>query len=798
MNSSASLNDILSELQTSYPDCGALSLSPAERWDDGSIVGNGSQGALAFGRTGAEELVLSQEELFLPLFPFSGYLPVKEQYSEIQRLVIEGQSAEAQDLIRKLKVEGDFQDYNTTDPFVGACSLDIKMAKVDEYTRYIRSVDFTTGEALVAWGEASEIIHRQFFVSRADNVVVIKVSSPSQTRLNLNLRLREIEYDQPPQAKAQNIYEKTIDHCESRVKGHHLYHQMHFNRRWDSQQLWGAATIGRVIANGGEVEEEKGRLHVVDANEVLVILRTIPEKRGSSLSMSDEADRLEGLEPDYDTLLAKHKVIHSELFNRCRLSLSSDEEQRVSTEELQASSRVGATAPALVEKAFAAGRYSIISSTGKLPPLLQGVWTGTWKPRWSGDYTLNGNVQSMMASSLNGNHYECQEAVMDYLDSLMNDFCENAKELLGFRGPLIPWRSSTHGKTHYLAYLKYHHDFPGIYWFAGTGWFARIYYDYYQYTGDESFFKNRYKPFLLNTVALYEDYLRVEIDGEYALAPSSSAENEIEPNIWIAPNATMTIAVIKETLRTALRLKKKLNVSDDRIKRWEQMLGKLPDYQVGANGALKEWTWAGIENEEAHRHASHLYPLYFGVAPEVLQSEKLREACRVAIDKRMEFRRPEDGLDMAFGFTQLGISAAHLGDLPLAYESVEYLVNSYWSVMMASFHNVGDVFNVDISGGLPAVVMTMLVQANEGSQVGEPWEINLLPCLPKEWPNGKLLGTRCRGGFELDIIWSNGALEKVIMKSLRGEPCDIQYGTLKKSFHLSKGESLVMTQSELM
>jgi hypothetical protein len=49
---------------------------------------------------------------------------------------------------------------------------------------------------------------------------------------------------------------------------------------------------------------------------------------------------------------------------------------------------------ALLEKEFDAGRYNIISSTSDLPPTLQGVWTGTYSPPWSSDFTHNGNVPS--------------------------------------------------------------------------------------------------------------------------------------------------------------------------------------------------------------------------------------------------------------------------------------------------------------------------------------------------------------------------------------------------------------------
>lgn len=786
---SSGINETLQLLKTAFPVCGNVSISPAERWDDGSVVGNGIQGALAFCKTRDEEIILSQEEMFLPLFPFFGYLPLKEHYETIRQLVVEGKADEAQQLIKQLKIEGNFPLYNTTDPFVGAAALDLKMQTDSEYSNYIRSTDFENGESLVAWQNTDGIFHRRFFVSRTDNVFVLQLSSPTDSKINISVGLREIEYVQEAHPKAQDIYSKTIDHCESKASGNILTHRMHFKRHWEDQPLFGSATIGRVVCHGGETNAIDNQIQVKKADKLLLIFRTIPEHNGSNFSLEEEIDALMEIDSDYNGLLSAHSAIHREIFNRCTLQLSGPQEQKVSSEELQASSDIGATNPALVEKAFAAGRFGIISSTGKMPPLLQGVWTGTWKPRWSGDYTLNGNVQSMVAASLCGNHYECQETLMDYLDSLMDDFRDNARELLGFRGPLIPWRSSTNGRTHYLSCFGYYHDFPGTYWFAGAGWFAQIYYDYYLYTGDEDFFENRLKPFLLDSVSLYEDFLTLEKDGKYIIAPDSSAENVTANNIWMAPNPTMTIAVIKQLLRTLIRLKDKLDVNEKRIKKWQTMLSKMPDYAIGNNGALKEWIWPGIENNEAHRHASHLYPLYYGVDPEIAKSTELQEACRVAIDKRMAFRRPEKGLDMAFGFTQLGMSAAYLGDNDLAYESLEYLVNSYWSPAMVSFHNVKDVFNLDISGGLPAVIITMLVQSFEPENSDDPWLIKILPCLPKEWPKGALNGVRSRGGFELDIIWENNKLTNLKVKSLRGEACKIEYGDKEINLHLKNGET---------
>jgi alpha-L-fucosidase 2 len=801
MNTTASRNQDLAQrlhrLHARYPDRGIVSESPAEKWDFGTVVGNGTQGALAFCRTRYEELVLSHEQMFLPLFPFAGYLPVKPHYETIRQLVIDGKTDQAQQLVRQLKLEGSFPHYNTTDPFVGSCSLDLRMADGSRPADYIRSIDFATGEATVAWRDATGLFHRQFFVSRADDALILRLCSPTGDRLNLTLGLREIDYQPPTDPSDHDIYAKTIDRCGGRVTVTRMIHEMHFKHRWESQPVFGCCTVGRVVLTGGSADVDQTQLCIRDADELLLLIRTVPFGNGEPVDIDAVGDALDGIAPDYDALLAAHAEIHGEMFHRCRLQLSTPEQQQRSGEQMQADSDIGQTDPALVEKTFDASRYTIIASTGKLPPALQGVWTGTWKPRWSGDYTLNGNVQSMVAASLCANHYECQESVMDYLDSLMDDFRENARELIGFRGPLIPWRSSTHGRTHYLAYRQYHHNFPGIFWFPGAAWFAQIYYDYYLHTGDEQFFVERLKPFLLDAVAFYEDFLTYEQDGVYVIAPDSSAENEDGDDIWMAPNPTMTIAAIKQLLRTLDRHADQLGVSESQVAKWREMLSKMPAYAIGPNGALKEWTWPGIEADETHRHASHLYPLWFGVDPDIAASDELRDACRLAIEARIAPRRPDRGGFMAFGYTQFGMAAAHLEDRAHAYEAVEYLVNSFWSPIMVPQHNHDpdgpDVMNVDIAGGLPAVIITMLVQSLMPEQRDQPWIIKLLPCLPDDWPTGSLTGIRCRGGFEVDIAWQGGTLTHLTITSLRGEPVELQLGDHRKALNIPTGGKQTLT-----
>jgi hypothetical protein len=67
---------------------------------------------------------------------------------------------------------------------------------------------------------------------------------------------------------------------------------------------------------------------------------------------------------------------------------------------------------------------------------------------------------------------------------------------------------------------------------------------------------------------------------------------------------------------------------------------------------------------------------------------------------------------------------------------------------------------MDISGGMPAVLIMMLVAS-------EPGEIRLLPAVPVAWPTGTIEGVLARGQIELEELrWEPGAITVTLVSEI--------------------------------
>ena len=74
-------------------------------------------------------------------------------------------------------------------------------------------------------------------------------------------------------------------------------------------------------------------------------------------------------------------------------------------------------------------------------------------------------------------------------------------------------------------------------------------------------------------------------------------------------------------------------------------------------------------------------------------------------------------------------------------------------------------------------------------------EIQFLPALPAAWPSGKITGIRARGGFEVDLEWSEGKVIRAKIHSHAGQPLKVRSGSEVANFDFAKGKSITLDAS---
>jgi hypothetical protein len=739
----------------SIPERGFISAEPAETWEQGLISGNGTIGANMLSRPLDETVIFTHHRLFLPqgdpiMPPDSG-----PRLFEIRRLIDQGLYRQADELVCKFSPQDGFM---YPDPFVPAFDLRIKTDGAQEITDYTRSVNFETGETTVHWADSQGVFERRLFVSRADGLAIMLITGPKKGALNCQLTLT-------PRQPCEKLGKKTIDRSNEIFNSHvtninisasasGVTFKNGFTKAYPGS-IHALEGVADVHVEGGTIRADGDKLVVSGSDSILVFVDIEMIYDPAVSKLDDMRKAIAALPKDYDALLKKHAAIHGALFNRVKLDIGGGEDHKLTTEELIKKSTNEKLNLALIEKEFDAGRYNIISCTGELPPVLQGVWGGTYCPGWASDFTHNGNVPSAIAATMRGNTPELMLAYTTYIESIVPYLEINAKRIFGARGVVLPSRSTTHGLNN--AFCP---GFAGAYWVAGAPWAAHFFYDYYLYTGDRKFLAEHALPFMEKCVLFFEDYLYEGPDGKYIFSPTQSPENTpANSKSQASFNATMDVAAARELLISTIAASRELGVNKERIPVWQKMLGKLPPYLISEGGYIQEWITPKLQDQLNHRHSSQLYALYDGMPEEIEKDPRLQEAFKKMIDIKLNkhWKNNSSGF-MSFGLVQLGQAATSLKDRDLAYQCLIPLVQRYWLNNLASMHNHKSLFNMDISGGMPAVILKMLAES-------DPGRVQLFPALPREWPAGTIEGILCRGQVEIKRLNWNDRTIRVTLNS---------------------------------
>ena len=400
--------------------------------------------------------------------------------------------------------------------------------------------------------------------------------------------------------------------------------------------------------------------------------------------------------------------------------------------------------------------FKCCSKKGGYPMPLQGVWTADndCLPPWKGDYHHDTNTELSYQAYLKANRLEEGEAFIDYLWRLKPAYEKFAKEFFGVNGLLLPSCSTLDGKA--MGGWAQYSLSPTM-----TIWAAQSFDEYYLYTGDEKFLKNRAYPFFKKVGQAIKGLL-TEKNGKLYLPVSSSPEIfDNARKAYLEPNSNFDLSLLIYLFKTLKCYAEKLG---ENAEEYEEILGKLDDLAIDSSGVVMLDKTQYLP--ESHRHFSHvmcLYPLHL-INYDTDEHKKIYENTV----KNLEILGTGYWVGFSFPMSAQIYAMAKNGNA--AAERLGQFCKGF--VAENGFHLNGDFkhygytqwhyrpFTLESLFGFADALHEMLLQDHQGF-------IELFPAIPDEWKNGtvEFKNLRSRGGLLVSATLKRGELSSLTIKS---------------------------------
>jgi alpha-L-fucosidase 2 len=722
--------------------------SPAPRWLAAMPVGNGRLGASMFGRVYKETLIFNEETLWTRWPDDRNNASALAALPEVRRLLRDGRVEEAHTLA-ELTMFG-MPHRQASYQVLADMTILFGGHHEELVSGYRRSLDLDDGIASVEYVLDGVAFRREMFASVPDDVVVLRFGADAPGTIALGTHYYR-RYDASCGIEA-------ADHVVTGKIGARgtAYH-----------------TRARVQPDGGTAEVTGDHISVRDADAVTIIVAAATDFRTPRYveACRDVLEAAAGR--SYDELRARHLESHGPMMRRVRIRLTERRDpdlEALPTDERLERVVAGGLDAGLVELHFQFGRYLLLGSSrpGTMPANLQGIWNDSFQPAWDSKFTININLQMNYWPAEVANLAECHEPVFDLIDRLRVTGARTAEVHYGCRGFVAHHNTDLWADTAPLDNV-----FCGL-WPAGAAWLVHHLWDRYAYDLDEAFLRERAYPAMKEAARFVLDFLVEDPEtGELLFGPSLSPENQYLDSHGIRSGLCMSPAgdtqIIDGLFDRCGAAAKILGVDEEFRDELAAARDRLPPMRVGRRGQLQEWREDYAEWEPGHRHVSHLFAVYPDAQITPRRTPDLARAARRALELRIEeaSSRSFGGWSVAW----LALLWSRFGEGALAHDQLYAILRRSTESSLLDLSPPGGtnpltVFQIDGNLGAVAAVCEMLVQSHDA--------IELLPALPPAWPSGSVSGLRARGGFEVALEWSSGALGRAEIRSHAGTRCSIR------------------------
>jgi alpha-L-fucosidase 2 len=526
----------------------------------------------------------------------------------------------------------------------------------------------------------------------------------------------------------------------------------------------------QVIAKGGTVKVDRGNLLIENADEATLYLTAgTTYKNYKDVTAYAAQPCIKALSSvkgkTYEQIKSAHISEYQKWFNTFSIALGDASKAGIPTEE-RLRDFVNGNDPSFAALYTQYGRYLLISSSrpGTRPANLQGIWNDLTNPPWGSKYTTNINAEMNYWPAELLNLSPMHEPLFKMIEELAVTGKQTAKDHYNAPGWVLHHNTDLWRGTAPINAANH-----GI-WVTGGAWLCQHLWEHYLFTQDKSFLKNKAYPIMKEAALFFNHFLIKDPATGYLIStPSNSPEQG-----GLVAGPTMDHQIIRTLFRNVVEAEKKLHIHSELSDALQQKIKLIAPNKIGKHIQLQEWMEDKDDPNNKHRHISHLWGMYPGNEINYDETPELMDAAMLSL-----IFRGDEATGWSLGWK---INCwARFKDCEHAFTMIKMLLSPVKGGA-GSYPNLFDAhppFQIDGNFGGAAGIGEMIIQSHTKY-------VDILPALPAAFANGDVKGICARGGFVINIKWTDGKLQRLTVTSKAGLPLVLRYNGKVKTIATTK------------